>query len=85
MTPHVKGCRCEACQEGRTEQHPQGCLCQGCADRESAYAPPIFGLRGRVRKALDAASSVKDAAKKVADVLTPAEREAALRFLRGLR
>ena len=80
-TPHVIGCRCEACLEGLTEQHPTGCLCRGCKDREDALGGMDLGrlLRkvcGRIEKAVNAADAVKD-------VLTPREREALAKILRG--
>lgn len=82
-TPHVKGCRCELCLEGRVEQHVSGCLCAGCREREAhPFGAPSFaselldGIGGRVRKAVRAVEAVKD-------VLTPREREALARFIRG--
>lgn len=79
--PHVKGCRCEACLEGRTVQHPAGCLCDGCQEREAAMsgggvADMLRGLGKRVEKAVRAVEAAKD-------VLTPREREAVIRFIRG--
>jgi len=82
-TPHVIGCRCEACREGLTEQHPAGCLCAGCKERESTLGASDLRrlwrmVGGRVEKAFKAADAVKD-------VLTPREREAVVRFLKGQR
>lgn len=83
MSIHVKGCRCEACLEGRNEQHVAGCLCADCREREahpygqSSIAADLLGaIGGRVRKAVRAAEAVKD-------VLTPRERDAIARFIRG--
>lgn len=80
-TPHVIGCRCEACKEGLTEQHPAGCLCRGCKDREEALGGIDLGgllrkVGGRIEKAVRAADAIKE-------VLTPREREALARLLRG--
>lgn len=87
--PHVKGCRCEACLEGRTVQHPAGCLCDGCQERDAATSSGgvtdlIRGLGKRVDKAADAFDAAKDAAAKMAGVLTPRERAVAERWLRRL-
>lgn len=81
MTPHVKGCRCEACLEGLTVQHPVGCSCTGCAERQTALAGGMLSslwlhrIGRRVQKAIRAAEAVKD-------VLTPAERDAVVKFIR---
>ena len=82
-TPHVIGCRCEACLEGLTEQHPAGCLCPGCKEREAALGGMYLGnvlrkVGRRIEKAVKAVDAVKD-------VLTPREREALARLLRGQR
>lgn len=77
---HVKGCRCEACQEGRNEQHVAGCLCGPCREREALpYGGQGFdvidAIGKRVGKALRAAEAVRD-------VLTPREREVVARIFR---
>ena len=85
MSVHVKGCQCEACLEGRNEQHVAGCLCADCREREahpygnaSAFVGLLNGLGGRLRKAIRAAEAVKD-------VLTPQEREAVAKAWRVMR
>lgn len=85
MSVHVKGCRCEACLEGRNEQHVSGCLCADCRKREAhpygeatAVAEILENLGGRVRKAIRATEAVKE-------VLTPREREIAMKMWRTLR
>lgn len=85
MSVHVKGCRCEACLEGRSEQHVPGCLCGPCREREahsygsaSAFVDILDGLGGRLRKAMRAVEATKE-------VLTPREREAIARAWRALR
>ena len=87
MIPHVKGCRCETCLEGRTVQHVAGCLCDGCKAREDAYR-----IKDRVWDAISRESLLRslgdrvgrfiravDAAK---DVMTAQERDALIKFLR---
>ena len=85
MSVHVKGCRCEACLEGRNEQHVPGCLCGQCREREahpyggpSAFTDILDGLGGRLRKAVRAVDAVKD-------VLTSREREAIARAWRAIK
>lgn len=85
MTVHVKGCRCEACLEGRNEQHVAGCLCAECRAREahpfgepSVVSDLLANIGPRIRKAVRATEAVKD-------VLTPKEREAVARAWRAFR
>lgn len=85
MSVHVKGCRCEACLEGRNEQHVAGCLCADCRQRDahpfgspSAIVDLLEGLGGRLRKAIRAAEAAKD-------VFTPREREAIAKAWRTIK
>lgn len=88
---HVGGCACIDCERGLTKQHVVGCQCADCrfqrADRSSLMddARRSIGAIGkRIDKAADAYASAREAASKIAGVLTPRERAIAERWLRGL-